>query len=88
MHNRPLLPQYRGPYTAPTTTAPTGGQNEGKLIAEADSLRVSLGYTRFSSLKAWCDDGQPLTTDGDGLELMIERLCIVWVNRGGGSVDA
>lgn len=82
LRERPILAQYRGPAVAAAAAPAIGGDNLGPLIAEADVLRRQLGYPRFSSLKAWCDDGQPLTTDADGLELMIERLCIVWENRG------
>lgn len=84
LRERPIRAQYRGPATAAAVTPATGGDNLGLLIAEADALRLHLGYPRFSSLAAWCDDGKPLTTDADGLELMIERLCIVWENRGHG----
>lgn len=84
MHSRPIPRHHRGPYTATTTAPSTGGDNLGQLIAQADALRIELGYPRFSSLKTWCDDGQPLTTDADGLELMIERLCIAWEGRGNG----
>jgi hypothetical protein len=52
------------------------------LIAEADALRLELGYSRFSHLSSWCDDGSPLTCDGPALERLIERLCILWVERG------
>ena len=82
MQSRPIHRNYRGPTTAAGTAPATGGEDLGHLIAEADALRYELGYPRFSSLKHWCDDGQPLTTNADGLELMIERLCIVWENRG------
>jgi len=52
------------------------------LIVEADALRIELGYTRFSHLSAWCDDGSPRTCDAGALERMIERLCILWAERG------
>jgi hypothetical protein len=85
MHSRPTLRQYRGPQTAPASAPPaTGGDNLGPLIAEVDALRLALGYPRWSSLRAWCDDGDPLTTDQGGLERLIERLCIVWEGRGHG----
>lgn len=84
MRERPIPRQYRGPAVAAAATPATGGDNLGDLIAQADALRHSLGYPRFSSLAPWCDDGKPLTTDADGLELLIERLCIVWENRGHG----
>ncbi|HSP30459.1 MAG TPA: hypothetical protein VLO13_00335 [Halomonas sp.] len=83
MLERPIRAAHLGPRLATATTPATGGDNLGPLIAEADALRLALGYPRFSSLKAWCDDGQPLTTDADGLELMVERLCIVLENRHG-----
>ena len=51
------------------------------LIAEADALRIQLGYARFSHLSAWCDDGSPLTCDAGALERMIERLCILLAER-------
>lgn len=53
----------------------------GPLIAEADGLRLELGYSRWSHLRPWSDDGDPLTTDRAGLELLIERLSIVAANR-------
>lgn len=84
MPSRPHTPVNRPPPTRSAAAAWSGGVNLGPLIAEAEALRVALGYARFSSLKPWTDDGQPLTTDGEGLELLIERLCIVWVNRGNG----
>jgi hypothetical protein len=51
------------------------------LIAEADALRLDLGYSRFSHLSAWCDDGSPMTCDAGALERLIERLCILWEER-------
>lgn len=51
------------------------------LIAEADALRIQLGYARFFMLKPWCDDGSPLTCDAGALERMIERLCILLAER-------
>ena len=51
------------------------------LIAEADALRIELGYSRFSHLASWCDDGSPLTCDAGALERLIERLCILWAER-------
>lgn len=83
LNQRPIRAQYRGPATAAAVTPATGGDNLGPLIAEAEVLRFELGYPRFSSLAPWCDDGKPLTTDANGLELMIERLCIVLENRHG-----
>lgn len=53
----------------------------GPLIAKVDCLRAELGYSRFSHLAAWCDDGSPLTCDGPALERLYERLCILWADR-------
>jgi len=53
----------------------------GPLIAEVDTLRLELGFSRWSHLRPWCDDGDPLTTDGGGLERLVERLSIVVANR-------
>jgi hypothetical protein len=50
------------------------------LIAEIDSLRLELGYSRWSHLSAWCDDGNPLTADRGGLERLLERLCVRWAD--------
>lgn len=81
MHSRPIPRQYRGPQTASAHSPATGGEYLGDLIAEVDGLRVALGYSRWSHLKPWTDDGQPLTTDRAGLELLVERLCILWEGR-------
>lgn len=81
MSERPVRAHYRGPATATATHPTTGGEYLGDLIAEVDCLRLELGYSRWSHLKPWCDDGNPLTTNGDGLELLIERLSIVVANR-------
>ncbi|QQE65743.1 hypothetical protein GFS31_24310 [Leptolyngbya sp. BL0902] len=62
-----------GRLPAPTDLSP--------LIAQADALRIELGYSRFSHLSAWCDDGSPLTCDAGALERLIERLCVLWVER-------
>lgn len=86
MRERPIPARYRGPATATAAHPATGGEYLGDLIAEVDGLRLAVGYSRWSHLVPWTDDGQPLHTDRDGLELLIERLCIVWVNRGGGNV--
>lgn len=82
MHNRPIRRQYRGPQTATSRPPATGGEYLGELIAEVDALRQELGFSRWSHLRPWCDAGDPTTTDGDGLERLLERLTIVAVNRG------
>lgn len=82
MRERPIPRQYRGPTVAAAAAPSTGGDNLGPLIAEVDALRIALGYPRWSSLRAWCDDGDPLTCDRGGLERLLERLCIVWEGRG------
>lgn len=82
MLERPILTRYRGPKTAAASIPSTGGENLGNLIAEVDALRLELGYPRWSHLRAWCDDGDPLSTDRGGLERLLERLTIVAVNRG------
>ena len=83
LRERPIRAQYRGPAAAAAAAPPsTGGENLGELIAEVDALRHGLGYSRWSHLSAWCDDGSPLTTDRGGLERLLERLCIVWEGRG------
>jgi hypothetical protein len=82
MHSRPIRRQYRGPATASAPYSATGGEDLGELIAEVDEIRQALGYPRWSSLRPWCDDGDPLTTNGDGLELLIERLSAIAVDRG------
>ncbi|MGB5972693.1 MAG: hypothetical protein WBG38_05215 [Nodosilinea sp.] len=84
MYERPIRTAYRGPATNSATHPATGGENLGALIAEVEGLRIALGYSRWVHLKAWCDDGDPLTTDQGGLERLIERLCIVWEGRGNG----
>jgi hypothetical protein len=81
MRERPIRPQYRGPQFAAATTTATGGKYLGRLIAEADCLRLELGYQRFSHLAPWCDSGDPLTCDAGALERLIERLCILWADR-------
>lgn len=84
MHERPLRAQYRGPAAAAASVASTGGENLSSLIVQIEDLRLALGYARWSHLKAWCDSGDPLTADRGELERLIERLCVVWENRGGG----
>lgn len=84
MRSRPLPRNYKGPRTAAASYPANGGENLGDLIAEVDGLRFDLGYPRWSSLSAWCDDGSPLTTDRGGLERLLERLCILWEARGHG----
>lgn len=86
MHERPIPARYRGPKTASAAPPSTGGENLGPLIAEIDALRFDLGYPRWSSLRAWCDDGDPLTTDRGGLERLAERLCILWEGRSHGGL--
>lgn len=81
MRERPILAQYRGPAVAAAAAPAAGGDNLGDLIAQVDAIRFELGYPRWSSLRAWCDDGDPLTTDRGGLERLFERLCIVWEGR-------
>lgn len=51
------------------------------LIAPVDALRMELGYSRWSHLRPWCDQGDPRTCDGPALERLHERLCILWVER-------
>ncbi|MGB3201920.1 MAG: hypothetical protein WBA99_13530, partial [Nodosilinea sp.] len=68
LRERPIRRNYRGPAAAAAAHPSTGGENLGHLIAEVDGLRISLGYSRWSHLQPWCDDGSPLTTDGGGLE--------------------
>lgn len=84
LRERPIPRQYRGPAVAAAATPAVAGDNLNALIAEVDALRFDLGYPRWSSLRAWCDDGDPLTTDRGGLERLLERLCIVWEGRGRG----
>jgi hypothetical protein len=49
------------------------------LIVEIDLLRRELGIGRWSFLTAWCDDKQsPQDLDQNGLELLLERLCVRW----------
>ena len=81
MRDRPIQTQYRGPAAAAAHYPALGGDNLGPLIAQVDALRFDLGYPRWSSLRPWCDDGDPLTTDHGGLERLEERLCIVWEGR-------
>ncbi|MEA5447128.1 hypothetical protein VB780_01005 [Leptolyngbya sp. CCNP1308] len=81
LRERPIPRQYRGPATAAAAAPATAGDNLAPLIAEVDALRFDLGYPRWSSLRAWCDDGDPLTTDQGGLERLVERLCILWEGR-------
>lgn len=50
------------------------------LIAQVDILRSELGYARWSHLRPWCDQGDPLTADGDALERLYERLCMRWAD--------
>lgn len=52
----------------------------GHLIAQVDVLRIALGYTRWSHLKPWCDDGDPRTCDESALERLLERLCVRWAD--------
>ncbi|MEO1353828.1 MAG: hypothetical protein AAFW84_34595 [Cyanobacteria bacterium J06635_15] len=57
-------------------------ENLSLLITEVDVLRAKLRYQRWDELTPWCDDGHPTTCDGGALERLIERLCIVAVDRG------
>lgn len=53
----------------------------GPLITQVDCIRSELGYSRWSHLRAWCDDGDPRTCDEGALERLYERLCILWLER-------
>lgn len=50
------------------------------LIAAIDLLRAELGYKRWDALLKFADYGDPRTVDGDGLELLFERLVILWAD--------
>jgi hypothetical protein len=53
--------------------------NLNRVIAEIDMLMRDLGISRWSFLKAWCDDEQPpKDLDQNGLELLLEHLCVRW----------
>jgi len=80
MPDRPITRHYRGPAAAAAFCPGLGGDNLSDLIAEVDTLRLELGFSRWSHLRPWCDD-DPLTTDGGGLERLVERLSIVLENR-------
>ena len=55
--------------------------NLASLIAEIDSLRIDLGYTRFNQLAIWWDGGPPKDADEGALWRLLERLCVLWVDR-------
>lgn len=56
-------------------------ENLGPLIHEIELLMRELAIARWSFLKAWVDDGiPPKDLDGDGLELLFERLCVRWAD--------
>lgn len=50
------------------------------LIADIDTLRRELGFARWSNLRPWCDQADPLTCDRGGLERLLERLCGRWAD--------
>lgn len=81
MRERPILATRPAPVSRHPAYSSTGGEDLSALIAEADAIRLRLGYARFSQLAPWCDDGSPLTTDRGGLERMIERLCVVLADQ-------
>lgn len=73
LKERPILRQYRGPAVAAAAAPPaTGGENLGDLIAQADALRHSLGYT-WSDLTSLCGEDSK-TLDRRGLVKLIGQL--------------
>lgn len=61
------------------------GDRLDHLLIEIAQLQIDLGYPHFSRLAPWCDS-DPRTCDEGELERLIERLCILWVNRGNGEI--
>jgi hypothetical protein len=86
LKEKPIKRTQLGPYGATADNSPTGGDDLSDLIAEAQALQKALGFSRFEGMWPWCDDGAPDTADRWGLECLVERLCILWVNRGHGVV--
>jgi hypothetical protein len=51
------------------------------LIAEIDCLRVEMEFPRWADLMPYCCGlVHPHQLDGDGLELLLERLCVRWAD--------
>jgi len=74
LRERPILAQYRGPADAPAAAPSTGGENLGDLIAQADVLRLELGYQRWADLVPLCDGEDPKALDRRGLVKLIGTL--------------
>lgn len=73
LRERPILREYRGPHAAPVAAAPaTGGDDLSELIAQADTLRHSLGYT-WADLSNLCGEDSK-TLDRRGLVRLIGKL--------------
>ncbi|MGG6237210.1 hypothetical protein ACQ4N7_01115 [Nodosilinea sp. AN01ver1] len=74
MRERPILRKNRGPQQATATPASTGGEYLGDLIAQADVLRLELGYQRWADLKPMCGGEDPRTLNRRGLVQLIGQL--------------
>ena len=65
----------------------TGGEDLSSFIAEADGLRILLGFARWSDLAPLCDGADPKDLDRRGLVKLIGDLGAMYRYRKGAGLD-
>lgn len=71
---RPIKRGQQGPAVAIDVELATGGEDLSVFIAEADALRLALGFARWADLAPLCDGTDPKDLDRRGLVKLIGDL--------------